>query len=84
MKEVDNMYKTTTDLMQAAHKLEDEATNVTNQAEHGNWWNRKVALLHIVNGSLESGAFTGEAYSELWEAKHSLSRGEKKAGKYFR
>jgi len=74
--------QTTTDLMLACQTLEAEAELVSSKEAHGAWWDKKVALLHMVNGAFETGYFTGDAYSELSEAKSALYRGERKAGRY--
>jgi hypothetical protein len=74
--------KTTTDVLKEAQQLEREAKQVTNESQHATWWDKKVDLLHVINDCFETGAFTGEAYEELWTAKHTLYRAEAYAGKY--
>jgi hypothetical protein len=75
-------YKTTTDVLKAAQKLERESKEVTNKQEHATWWDKKVDLLNFINDRFQTGAFTGIAYEELWSAKHSLYRAEAYAGRY--
>jgi hypothetical protein len=72
--------KTTTDCMKRALQLKDEAYKVTTRESHAIWWDEKVELLKIINNAFESGAFTGEAYEELREAKIYLLHGENIAG----
>lgn len=74
--------KTTTQCVDAARQLLEEAGAVTNQREHAAWWDKKVDVLWAVNDALESGKFIGEAYDELWQAKHMLNRAESVAGRY--
>lgn len=76
--------KTTTDLMQAALQLKEEAKHVSNEREHAAWWDRKVEVYLLVNEALESGAFTGEAYDELWQANNAIYSGEAYASRYVR
>jgi hypothetical protein len=75
-------YETTTDILNEALQLQEEAKQVRNERAHAKWWDKKVDLLHIINDLFETGAFTGEAYEELWSAKHTLYRAEAYAGKY--
>ncbi|MFL6470188.1 MAG: hypothetical protein ACJ71H_04980 [Nitrososphaeraceae archaeon] len=72
--------KTTTDCMKKALRLKDEAYTVTTRESHARWWDNKVELLKVINNAFESGAFTGEAYNELREAKNYLLQGENIAG----
>ena len=46
------------------------------------WWDKKVELFWTIQDALESGRFVGEAYDELWEAKHILNEAESVAGRY--
>ena len=71
---------TTTDCVDFAKDLLELAKGLTTREQHARIWDLKVELLHIVNNAFESGAFTGEAYEELWEAKHLIKRIEDVAG----
>jgi len=74
--------KTTTDVLQAANNLMENAKKVTNREEHAAWWDKKVDVYLAVNSALESGAFTGEAYAELKQAQHIISKAELQAAQY--
>ena len=76
--------ETTTDIMNEAFRLKEEAKRVTNNKEHGAWWDKKVDLLHMINDCFETGGFEGEAYEELWTAKNTLFSAEAYAGRYAR
>ncbi|QZA69506.1 hypothetical protein 035JT004_276 [Bacillus phage 035JT004] len=74
--------KTTTQCVDAAKGLLKDAESVTNKREHAAWWDRKVDLYWIIQDALETGGFIGEAYDELWQAKHILNKAESVAGRY--
>jgi hypothetical protein len=74
--------ETTTDCIEAAKELQEEAKKVTNAKEHATWWDKKVDVLRIINNAFETGYFTGDAYNELWEAKHIIGHAEAIAGHY--
>ncbi|QDP42802.1 hypothetical protein HWC53_gp060 [Bacillus phage vB_BmeM-Goe8] len=77
------LYRTTTELLEAAKKLKEAAKLVQDATQHRIWWDKKVDVLRAVNGALESGAFTGDAYAELKEARYIIGYAEAKAGGYF-
>jgi hypothetical protein len=71
---------TTEDCMLEARELLEKAHKVSTREEHIRVWDRKTEVLKVVNNAFESGAFDGEAYGELWEAKHTLNLIERVAG----
>jgi hypothetical protein len=73
--------ETTTDCIRAAEALKEEAKQVTTRESHVAWWDRKVDVLRAINEAFETGFFTGQAYDELWMAKHILYKAEEEAGK---
>ena len=74
--------KTTSQCVAAAKELLVSARSIKSQREHAAWWDQKVELFWIIQDALESGGFTGEAYDELWQAKHILNEAESVAGRY--
>ncbi|QZA68943.1 hypothetical protein 010DV004_272 [Bacillus phage 010DV004] len=76
------MLETTTQCFEAAVQLLKEAESVTNEREHAAWWDKKVDVFLVIQNALESGAFKGEAYDELWDAKYVLNEAENVAGRY--
>jgi hypothetical protein len=74
-------WKTTTECIDEAEAILKEAEQVETREQHAKVWDRKADLLNFINDRFETGAFTGEAYNELWTAKHILFRAESVAGK---
>ena len=72
--------QTTTDCVKKAEEIVEEAKTVSTKEEHAKVWDKKVEVLRIVNGCLNTGGFEGKAYEELWKAKHLLYRAEEIAG----
>ena len=72
------------DTMEAAESLQNEARMVLNRDQHATWWDKKVELLNIINGALETGYWIGDNYNKLWAAKNILFRAESLAGNYAR
>ncbi len=72
--------QTTTDCLTEARHLLNDAKKVETRAQHVNFWDNKVELLHIINNAFETGYFTGKAYDELQEAKTLLLTAETIAG----
>jgi hypothetical protein len=75
--------QTTTDAIRAAEELMEEAKQVSNRDQHAKWWDKKVDVLQVINNAFETGYFTGEAYDELWQAKHIIGKAETVAGKNY-
>ncbi|QRI44613.1 hypothetical protein BSTP3_067 [Bacillus phage BSTP3] len=74
--------KTTSQCVATAKDLLVSARSIKSQWEYAAWWDQRVELFWIIQGALESGRFTGEAYDELWQAKHTLNEAESIAGRY--
>ena len=74
--------KTTSQCVATAKDLLVSARSIKSQWEYAAWWDQRVELFWIIQGALESGRFTGEAYDELWQAKHTLNEAESVAGRY--
>jgi len=79
-----DLFKTTTELLEAAKQLKEAAKEVQDATQHRLWWDKKVDVLRAVNSALETGYFTGDAYAELTQAKYIISNAEATAGGYFR
>ena len=74
------MFKTTTDILEASKDVLAQAEKVTTREEHVSVWDRKVDVLRALNSAIETGYFTGEAYSELRQAQTNLYKAEDVAG----
>ncbi|PTU25908.1 hypothetical protein DA469_21315 [Bacillus subtilis] len=75
--------KTTTDCVNKANKLLEEAKSINNRDMHAKWWDKKVELFKTIQNALESGAFNLDARYELHGAKYILKEGERIAGQYL-
>ncbi|UJJ74809.1 hypothetical protein [Bacillus phage BM-P1] len=73
---------TTSQCVATAKELLVSARSIKSQWEHAAWGDQKVELFWVIQDALESGRFVGEAYDELWEAKHILNEAESVAGRY--
>lgn len=73
---------TTSQCVAMAKQLLKDAKSVNNKQDHATWWDKKVELFWTIQDALESGRSVGEAYDELWQAKHILNEAESIAGRY--